>query len=173
MNARFSGKLVLIAGGTGALGSAVSAMFLGEGAKVVVTYREQGEYDDLTRTAGADAASLQGQRIDVADPTAVDGLVQGVLAEHGHLDVLVNTIGAYAGGMKLWETEPKVFDRMLTLNLRSGYTLFRAVVPAMLKQKRGAMVNIASKAAVDHAAGAGAALQPHASGPADMPQFGR
>jgi len=45
---------------------------------------------------------------------------------------------------------------MLALNLRSGYALFRAVAPAMLKQQRGAIVNIASKAAFDHAAGAAA-----------------
>lgn len=156
MNARFSGKLALIAGGTGALGRAVSLAFLGEGAKVVVTYREQKEFDELKRIAGVNAASLQGQRTDVTDELAVNGLVTGVIAEHRRLDVVVNAVGAYAGGLKLWETDPKVFDQMMALNLRSGYALFRAVVPAMLKQQRGAMVNVASKAALDHAAGAAA-----------------
>src|SRR5579864_6099805 len=151
MNARFSGKLALIAGGTGALGRAVSAAFLEEGAKVVVTYREQKEFDDLQRMGGTNAASLQGQRIDVTDEVAVNGLVTGVIAEHRRLDVVVNAIGAYAGGVRLWETEPRVFDQMMALNLRSGYVLFRAVVPAMLKQQRGAIINIASKAAFDHA----------------------
>ena len=74
----------------------------------------------------------------------------------GHLDILVNSVGAYAGGTKLWETEPGVFDAMLALNLRSGYVLAKAAVPAMLKQKSGSIVNIASKAAIDHAAGAAA-----------------
>ncbi len=68
----------------------------------------------------------------------------------------MNTVGGYAGGVNLWELDPKVFDQMLALNVRSGYTLSRAVVPAMLKQRRGAIVNVASKAAVDHAAGAAA-----------------
>jgi NAD(P)-dependent dehydrogenase (short-subunit alcohol dehydrogenase family) len=68
----------------------------------------------------------------------------------------VNTIGAYAGGVKLWELDPKVFDLMLALNVRTGFTIARAVVPVMLKQKRGAIVNVASKAAVDHAGGAAA-----------------
>ena len=66
------------------------------------------------------------------------------------------SMGGYVGGVKLWELEPKVFDQMLALNLRSGYLIARAVVPAMLKQRDGAIVNIASKAAVDHAAGAAA-----------------
>jgi NAD(P)-dependent dehydrogenase (short-subunit alcohol dehydrogenase family) len=156
MNQRFSGKLVLVAGGTGGLGRAVSLAFLEEGAKVVVTYRGQEEWDDLKRVVGANASSLAGRRIDVTDEAGVDQFVQSLVAEYGHLDVVVNTVGAYAGGMKLWETDPKVFDRMLSLNLRSGYTILRAIVPAMLKQKHGAIINVAAKAAFDHAGGAAA-----------------
>ena len=74
----------------------------------------------------------------------------------GHLDVVVNTVGAYAGGMKLWEMDPNAFEQMLNLNLRSGYAIFRAAVPAMLKQKQGAIISVASKAAVDHESGAAA-----------------
>jgi NAD(P)-dependent dehydrogenase (short-subunit alcohol dehydrogenase family) len=153
---RFTDKVVLIAGGTGGLGRAVSLAFLEEGAKVVATYRDQKEFDDLKRTAGADATSLQGHVVDVTDVVAVSQLVQKVLAEHRSLDVVVNTVGAYAGGTKLWELEPKIFDQMLALNVRSGFAISRAVVPIMLKQRRGAIVNISSKAAVDHAAGAAA-----------------
>ncbi|HWY70573.1 MAG TPA: SDR family NAD(P)-dependent oxidoreductase [Terriglobales bacterium] len=153
MNARFSGKLALVTGGTGALGRAVSVGFLKEGAKVVVTYRGQEEFDDLKRIAGSDALSLQGQRVDVTDEIATNRLVQGVVAEHGRLDVVVNTVGAYAGGVKLWEMDSRVFDQMLAANLRSGYVVSRAVVPVMLAQKYGVIINIASKAAFDHAAG--------------------
>ena len=53
--------------------------------------------------------------------------VGGVLSRHGRVDALVNTVGGYAGGVKLWEMETKVFDAMLSLNLRSGYALARAV----------------------------------------------
>ena len=156
MSGRFSGKLVLVAGGTGGLGRAVTLAFLEEGAKVLVTYRDQKEFDAVKRAAGADASLLQGHRVDVTDEAAVDQFVQSVLAEHGQLDVVVNAVGGYAGGMKFWELDPKVFDQMLALNLRSGYAISRAVVPVMLKQKRGAIINVASKAAVDHAAGAAA-----------------
>ena len=156
MNKRFSGKLALVAGGTGGLGRAVSLAFLEEGAKVVVTYRDQKEWDELKAISAASISSLAGHRVDVTDSAGVGELVQKVVAEYGHLDVMVNTVGAYAGGMKLWETDPKVFDQMLTLNLRAGYTLLRAVVPEMLKQKQGAIISVASKAALDHAAGAAA-----------------
>ena len=69
---------------------------------------------------------------------------------------MVNTVGGYAGGLKLWELDTKVFDQMLALNLRTGYALSRAAVRVMLKQGSGAIVNIASKAALQHEAGAAA-----------------
>jgi NAD(P)-dependent dehydrogenase (short-subunit alcohol dehydrogenase family) len=156
MKSRFAGNLALIAGGTGGLGRAVSLAFLEEGANVIVTYRKQEEFSALTSAAGQYASLLKGHQVDVTDESAVCQLIERVLAEHRRLDVLVNAVGAYAGGLKLWEIEPSVFEAMLALNLRSGYVLSIAVVPAMLKQKKGSIVNVASKAAFDHAAGAAA-----------------
>ena len=156
MNNRFPGKLVLVAGGTGGLGRAVSLAFLEEGAKVVVTYRNQKEFDALRSAAGANGSSLEGRRVDVTDGAAVRELVDTILAKNDGIDALVNTVGGYVGGVNLWETDPKLFDQMFALNMRSGYVLARATVPVMLKQGHGAIVNIASKAAVDHAAGAAA-----------------
>jgi NAD(P)-dependent dehydrogenase (short-subunit alcohol dehydrogenase family) len=156
MSAGFSGKVVLVAGGTGGLGHAVSLAFLQAGARVVVTYRKPEEFGALKSAAGASAASLAGYDVDVTDYTAASKLVDQVLAENNRLDALVNTVGGYAGGLKLWEMDPKVFEQMLALNLRSGYALSRAAIPAMLKQGHGAIVNVAAKAAFDHAAGGSA-----------------
>jgi len=156
MSGSFAGKVALVAGGTGGLGRAVSLAFLGEGAKVVATFRKQEELDALKTAAGANVSRLAGFNVDVTDEAAVRQLVEGILAQHGRLDVLVNTVGAYVGGTKLWELETKTFDQMLALNLRSGYMLSRAAVRAMLKKGSGAIVNVAAKAAFDHAAGAAA-----------------
>ena len=60
MKIDFSGKVVLVAGGTGGLGNAVSLAFLEEGAKVVVTYRKEEEFAALKKAAGAKAAALEG-----------------------------------------------------------------------------------------------------------------
>jgi NAD(P)-dependent dehydrogenase (short-subunit alcohol dehydrogenase family) len=156
MSGRFEGQVALIAGGTGGLGHAVSLGFLKESARVVVTSRRQEEIDALKTAAGANASQLEGFIVDVTDEAAVRQLVEKVLAQHGRLDILVNTVGGYTGGTKLWELETKVFDLMLALNLRSGYALSRAAVRAMLKKDRGAIVNVAAKAAFDHASGAAA-----------------
>ena len=156
MNITFSGKVVLVAGGTGGLGNAVSLAFLEEGARVAVTYRKKEEYAGLEKAAGAKASALEGSLVDVTDESATKEFVGGIVARHGRLDALVNTVGGYAGGVTLWELETKVFDTMLSLNLRSGYSLARAVLPAMLKQRHGSIVNVAAKAAFDHGAGAAA-----------------
>src|SRR5258707_12834381 len=156
MNINFSGKTVLVAGGTGGLGNAVSLAFLEEGARVVVTYRKEEEYADLKKAAGVKAAALEGSLVDVTDERATAELVAGVVARHGRLDALVNAVGGYFGGVTLWELETKVFDTMLLLNLRSGYALARAVLPPMLKHRHGSIVNVAAKARFHHGAGAAA-----------------
>jgi NAD(P)-dependent dehydrogenase (short-subunit alcohol dehydrogenase family) len=156
MSARFEGKVVLVAGGTGGLGRAVTLAFLEEGAKVVVTYRKQEELDALKIAAGVNTAQLDGVAVDVTDEAAVRQLIEKIVGKYRRLDAMVNTVGGYAGGTKLWELETKVFEQMLALNLRSGYALSRAAVRAMLKEGHGAIVNVASKAAVDHAGGAAA-----------------
>lgn len=153
---RFADQVVIVAGGTGGLGRAVSLAFLEEGASVAVTYRSKDELDALERSAGAHAGRLAGHAVDVTDPAATERLAAAVVARHGHIDALVNTVGGYAGGTKLWDVDAAVLDRMLGLNLRAGFALSRAVLPQMLKQGSGAIVNIAAKSGLDHPAGAGA-----------------
>lgn len=150
------GKIVLVAGGTGGLGHAISLTFLAEGARVVVTYRDPKGFEELKSEAVGLPGVLEGTQVDVTDEAAVTKMIGDIVLKHGRLDALVNTVGGYAGGVKLWETDEKTFDRMLDLNLRSGYVLARAAIPVMLKQKNGAVVNVAAKAAVDHGAGASA-----------------
>jgi NAD(P)-dependent dehydrogenase (short-subunit alcohol dehydrogenase family) len=156
MNISFAGKILLVAGGTGGLGRAVSRAFLEEGATVIVTYRREQEMSALRSAAGPQAQALEGHAVDVTDESAVGQFVTDVVTRHGRIDAVVNAIGGYAGGIKLWDMETNVFDSQLSLNLRAGFNLARAVMPALLRQKAGSFVNVASKAAVDHAAGAAA-----------------
>jgi NAD(P)-dependent dehydrogenase (short-subunit alcohol dehydrogenase family) len=156
VSGRFSETVILVAGGTGGLGRAVSLAFLNEEATVVVTYRNPDEYASLQSEAGVHSSSLQGRQVDVTDGAAVGHLVEWIGSQHGRLDALVNTVGGYAGGINLWDLDASVFDRMLALNLRAGFALAHAAVAPMLRQKHGSIVNVAAKAAFDHAAGASA-----------------
>ena len=116
MQVTFAGKVVLVAGGTGGLGRAVSLAFLEEGAKVAVTYRKPEDLESLRREAGGKATTLDGHRVDVTDEAAVRELIEEIVAQHAQLNVLVNTVGGYAGGTRLWELDTKVFEQMLDLN---------------------------------------------------------
>jgi NAD(P)-dependent dehydrogenase (short-subunit alcohol dehydrogenase family) len=152
----FTGKIVLVAGGTGGLGRAVSLAFLKEGAELIATYRNDQEFAELKGVAGANASRLVGHHVDVTDEAAVQRLIAEIGADDRQLDVLVNTVGGYVGGMKIWELETRILDQMLALNLRSGFLLARAAAKVMLRTGTGPIVNVAAKAALDHGAGLGA-----------------
>ena len=154
--ARFQGQVVIVAGGTGALGSAVARAFIQEGASVAVTYRTPREYDDLESSLSTDRARLRGHQVDVTSEAEMSRLAAAVDAEFHRLDVLVNAAGGYSGGPKLWEIDSAVLERMLDLNLRSAFVTSRSVMPILLRQGRGCIVNVAAKAAVDQPGGAGA-----------------
>ena len=150
----FHDKIVLVTGGTGGLGREVTMAFLEAGATIVVTYQVAEEFAAVVAAAQRiGAAPPTGVSVDVTDAQAVEKFIAETVAKHGRLDILVNTVGGYAGGTNLWEVDPRTYDKMLQLNLKAGFVLARAVVPQMIKQNRGWIVNIASKAAFDHAAG--------------------
>ncbi len=151
---RHSEKRVLVAGGTGALGRAVSLAFLEEGATVAVTCRQRPEYEALAGAAGNDRERLSAFVADVTDAAAAARLAAEMVERHGRLDVLVNAVGGYAGGARVWETEPESYARMMGTNLQAGFALARAVLPHMIRQGRGWIVCVASKAAFAPAAGA-------------------
>jgi NAD(P)-dependent dehydrogenase (short-subunit alcohol dehydrogenase family) len=151
---RFQNKVALIAGGTGALGRAVAAAFSREGARVIVTYRVQSEFDQFVSQWRSSRDSVIGAMADATDETAVALMLKHVLANTGSLDIVVNTIGAYHGGNRIWEEDLQSYDQMLSLNLKAGFVLARAVIPEMIRQNRGWIVNVASRAAYGKSPGA-------------------
>jgi len=160
----FADKVALVAGGTGGLGRSVSLAFLSEGARVIVTYRVDQELRELMRLAGAHSSRVTARNVDVTDELAVHQLIAEIGVETGRLDILVNTVGGYAGGPSLWDDDPATLDRMLALNLRSGYVLSRAAAKVMLQHGEGVIVNVASKAALDHGPGVAAYAASKAAG---------
>ena len=164
----FTDKVALIAGGTGGLGRAVSVAFLRAGARVAVTYRKQEEFAQLQSAAGSMVPALTGQAVDITNEPELRSALDNILQKHTRIDILVNAVGAYAGGLPLWETAANVWDEMFQLNLYSGVVLARTIVPIMLTQSSGCIVNVASKAAADHAAGAAAYVASKAAAVAMM-----
>ena len=155
MSGRFERSNIIVAGGTGGLGRAVSLAFLQEGARVAVSYIHRHELDELKEAAGTAGSKLSGHEVDVTSDAAANAFISEVASGAG-IDALVNTVGGWTGGAPLWEADGATLDRMLALNLKSGYALTRAVVPVMRSRSRGAVVNLIAKAAIEPPAGAGA-----------------
>jgi NAD(P)-dependent dehydrogenase (short-subunit alcohol dehydrogenase family) len=154
---RFHDEVILITGGTGALGSAVSCAFLREGARVAVTYRDSRQFEQLQHAAGEGGASrLEGWRVDVTNEGDTQRAVAALEVKLRRIDALVHTVGGYEGGTKLWQTDPTVLDRMLALNVRAAFVACHAVLPVMLRQQRGCIVTVAARAALTQPGGSGA-----------------
>jgi len=135
---------VLVTGGTGGLGSAVTEVFLAHGWRVVVPHRPRRDLDrpeERERLLRVDA--------DLLDPGAVGHAVETAASDgRAPLRAVVNLVGGYAGGTPLHETPPEEFERMLTLNLRPTFLVTRAALPHLLAGGGGAIVCVSSRAAV-------------------------
>ena len=141
-------RVAVITGGTGALGRAVARLFVAEGARVAVPYRNDEDAQALRAELGDRADALLAERVDATDGGALTRFIDGAVAVFGHLDALVNVIGGFGGGRPLHETEEAAWDHMLDLNLRTVYIACHAAVPHLLRSGRGAIVNVSSRAAV-------------------------
>jgi NAD(P)-dependent dehydrogenase (short-subunit alcohol dehydrogenase family) len=140
--------VILISGATGALGSAVAREFAQTGACLALTGRSERALERLAGEIGLPAGRVFTAAADVTRPDDVEELLASVLARFDRLDVLLNTVGGWAGGAPVGETAIEEWERMLTLNLRSAFLLSRAVLPGMLEAGWGRIVHVSSKTAV-------------------------
>jgi NAD(P)-dependent dehydrogenase (short-subunit alcohol dehydrogenase family) len=94
--------------------------------------------------------------VDLTDEAAVTRALERAAGHFGRLDGLVNTAGGFAGGKKVHEDDLAAWDRMFAINLRTALIACRAVVPHLLKQQGGRIVNVAARAALTGVPGLGA-----------------
>lgn len=137
-------KTALITGGARGIGRAISETLAREGYRVLINYfRSEQEARALLAgllESGHEAVLL---RADVANPRDVRDMVAAALLETGRIDVLVNNAGLASWGL-LTETPEETWDRVLATNLKSGYLLSHAVLPNMIQNQSGSIVNVSS-----------------------------
>ena len=142
---------VIVSGGTGALGRAVTAAFLAANDRVVVPWIDAGERAEIERV---EADALRAARLELVEADVAEAAgAAAAAAAAGAVDVLVNGVGGFAGGSPVWETELEVWDRLYRMNVRSAVALSRAVLPGMIARAGGSIVNVASEAAITRPAG--------------------
>jgi meso-butanediol dehydrogenase/(S,S)-butanediol dehydrogenase/diacetyl reductase len=149
--------LALITGGGSLIGEGIACALVSHGWQVAVTDINH----DLARKVAQAAGGMpraEAIGLDATDRTQVDGVARTLLDRHGSVDALVNAAGGMRGlGVEkadFVDTTPPVWDRILTANLRSVLHCTHAVLPAMIKAKRGGIVSIVASRGLRGGAGA-------------------
>ena len=143
------GKIVLVTGANGGLGVNVTQAFLDAGATVVGTSRRilQSDFKEPNFTAlPADISTREGAKV----------LVDQITARFGKLDILAHTVGGFAGGHSIADTDDSTFQRMLDVNLNCVFHILRAAVPPLRMTGNSRIIAIGSRAALEPGAGVGA-----------------
>jgi len=143
------GKIVLVTGANGGLGTYVTQAFLDAGATVIGTSRklQQSDFEGPNFIAiPAEISSRDGAK----------KLLDQAMARFSRLDVLAHTVGGFAGGQSVAETDDATFQHMFDLNLNATFHLLRAALPAMRKTGKGRIIAIGSRAALEPGANVGA-----------------
>jgi 3-oxoacyl-[acyl-carrier protein] reductase len=151
---RLKDKIALITGGAAGIGYATTRRFIEEGARAVICDVNQQAGEAAVRHLGSAAAFY---RVDVTDRTAVDGWVESVLAKHGRVDILVNNAGIVRDSLlvkmkdgELIKQMPEAdFDLVVSINLKGVFNCTQAVVPAMIRQGGGVILNATSIVGID------------------------
>jgi NAD(P)-dependent dehydrogenase (short-subunit alcohol dehydrogenase family) len=143
------GRVVLVTGANGGLGTHVTQSFLDAGATVVGTSRkiQQSEFNHPNFTAlSADISTREGAK----------AVVDQVVARFQRLSVLAHTVGGFAGGQSIAETDDATFQRMLDLNLNCVFHILRAAIPSLRRTADSRIIAIGSRAALEPGANVGA-----------------
>jgi NAD(P)-dependent dehydrogenase (short-subunit alcohol dehydrogenase family) len=146
------GKVALVTGGASGIGAAIVDTFVAKGARVAVVDLDG---DAAAKKAAEHGGHAAGFACDVTDPRAVDAAVNAVLAEYGHIDILVNSAGV-AILAPAEDLEVSAFDTTINVNLKGTFLVCQAVGRHLLAQGSGKIINLASQAAT-------VALEQHAA----------
>lgn len=172
---RLDSKVCLITGAGSGIGQSSAKLFAREGAIVVVADVDP---DSAARTVSDIGEAAVAELVDVTDEAQAVGVAKRVIDRFKRIDVLFNNAGI-AGVGDVVETDPELFDRVMRVNVRGVYLMSRAVVPYMIEQRSGSIINMSSCIAeiglarrVSYAASKGAVLAMTKSMQVDVARYG-
>src|SRR6266436_722814 len=141
-------KVVLVTGADGGLGKFVTLAFLDAGATVMGTSRkiQQSTFQNPHFVA---------LPAEISSRSSAQAIVDQVIARFGKLDVLAHTVGGFAGGTSIADTDDAAFQQMLDINMNSVFHVLRATLPTLRRTGDGRIIAIGSRAAVEPGAGVG------------------
>jgi 2-dehydro-3-deoxy-L-rhamnonate dehydrogenase (NAD+) len=136
-------RVAVITGGAQGIGYAVAERFIASGAKVVLWDIDAALLAEAQSALGTAASTTS---VELTDANAVGAATAAAIATHGRIDILVNNAGITGGNAPTWELTPEMWRRTIDVNLVAPYLTCHAIVPAMMKQGYGRIVNVASVA---------------------------
>lgn len=141
------GKVAVVTGAGSGIGAAIARLFAARGATIAAADRDATAAGRIASEITTSGASAMGYPCDVSDPGEVEALFRSLETDHGRVDILVNNAGiAHIGNIE--QTTPDDFDRLYRVNVFGVYLCARAVVPIMLRQGGGVILNMASIASL-------------------------
>jgi NAD(P)-dependent dehydrogenase (short-subunit alcohol dehydrogenase family) len=142
---QLGGKVVIVTGSVGNLGMATALALQQVGAKTVLVDRSNERLRESYAHLVNSPDHLLAGGVDLVDPDSLAEVVKFALERFGVVDALVNTVGGWRGGKPAHATELADWDFLFGINLRTTLLCCRAVIPQMLQQGRGKIVNVASR----------------------------
>lgn len=143
MDLQLKGKVAVITGPAKGMGRAVTLAFAGHGARLVLAGRDTAAIEPVAAAARALGVPALVQRCDLTDAPQTDALARAALQAFGRVDVLVNLAGGSGPiGKTGWETSVDEFNEIVQLNMTGCFNTMRAVLPVMIEQRAGKVVNV-------------------------------
>lgn len=140
-------RVALITGASRGIGRAIALTFAREGARVAATGRDRARCEPVVAAITAQGGHAQTLTLDVAKDEDVTAAVEHIQATWGRIDILVNNAGIIQFHLPVWETTVEQWDTVMQVNLRGTFLCCRAVIPHMLKQGHGIIINMVSSSA--------------------------
>ena len=152
---QMDGMVAIVTGASRGLGRAIAKAYAKEGASVVISARSQSpaglagtleETANDIRAAGGDALAVD---CDVTNESQVNEMVRQAVERYGRIDVLFNNAGMMVLGETIMDIDAPRWEQLMRVNINGPYLSSRAVLPIMMEQRRGSIINIGSRMATD------------------------
>jgi NAD(P)-dependent dehydrogenase (short-subunit alcohol dehydrogenase family) len=143
-NRLLDGKVAVVTGGGAGIGAAVAELFARHGARVEIAELDAERAETIRESISRDGSVVHAHVVDVTSPDDIDRFAADVLAEHGHVDVVVNNVGDYRPLVRFEASTPESWKTMYDVNLFHVFATTRAFLGSMTERRRGSIVNIHS-----------------------------
>ena len=139
-------RVAIVFGGTSGLGEATAKAFANEGAKVVVTGRDEEDGNRIVKDITDNNQDAIFVKADVTQKSDIQAVVDQALTTYGQIDILYNGAGIHDAYDNAVELEEGFYDKLMAINVKAPYLASKMVIPHFIKQGGGTIINVGSQA---------------------------